>query len=105
MLEITSENFENFIMKDRALIEIYTQGCPPCKVMKEKILPQIESKIAVGVFNANNNAFLLNRFMEDCGSFTSVPLILYYKNGEFQKRHNGAMPLKDLEDFIEDEEL
>ncbi len=103
MIELNNENFDDYIFKSKILIEIYTKTCNPCKIMKETVLPQIEDQIDVGTIDAAGNMFLLNRVMSDCGSISGVPVLLLYENGQFVKRHNGAMTLQQLEGFIEND--
>jgi thioredoxin-like negative regulator of GroEL len=67
---------------DRALVELYTDGCSICASM-EPVLGNVAraTDVAVGLVNPRDDPPLVDRFQVQ-----SVPLLVYFEDGEPVRR-------------------
>jgi thioredoxin 1 len=102
MIREASNNFESEITSGTILVEVYTPMCRPCNIMKETVLPNVETAEVLTV-NAVQNPNAMQFIQRTAGSISSVPVLLLFKDGEFVKKHVGYMNLEDVENFIGEE--
>lgn len=99
ILELTSENFENDVLKSEktVLIDFYAEWCGPCKMMT----PVVE---AVAKENENVKVCKLNvDEVQDIAikyGVMSIPTFIVIKNGEEVDRIVGAVDKSTLENAI-----
>lgn len=100
-MELTKENFDEFIAKNKiAIIDFWAIWCGPCKMMKP-ILEELESDkgITIGKIDADEQLELSQKF-----NIVSIPTIVVLENGVPVKTLTGAMPkhklVKELEPWI-----
>lgn len=98
--ELTNENFNEIInSKDLVLIQISTNFCQPCKVLKP-IVEEVSNTLTnvyFGKLDAEQNGDTVNEL-----GVRSVPTILLYKDGAEVERLVGIHNKKKLTDLIEE---
>ncbi len=92
---ITSENFENEVMKSTkpVLIDFYADWCGPCKMLGpviEKLAEEIDYA-KVGKINVDNENALASAF-----GVMSIPTVVVMKNGQVVSKAVGVQSKEKL---------
>ena len=102
ILEVTDANFADEIEAGEGLqmIDFWATWCGPCK-MVAPIVEELASEYAdkglrVGKLNVDSNPSVTTRFR-----VTSIPSILFFKDGELVDKVIGAVPRPHLEEKIQ----
>jgi thiol-disulfide isomerase/thioredoxin len=85
---------------DRVLLEAYTDGCGICASM-DPVLGNVAraTDVAVALVNPRDDPPLVERLQ-----VTSVPLLVYYEDGEPVRRlADGFQSVEDVLAFVDDE--
>lgn len=83
---------------DRVLLEAYTEGCSMCAAM-EPVLGNVAraTHVAVALVNPRDDPVLVDRLQ-----VTSVPLLVYYEDGEERRRlAEGFQGADAVLDFVD----
>lgn len=100
--EFTDENVQKIIDEGKpVVIDFWATWCGPCKRMSpliDEVAQQYEGKAVIGKYNLDDN----NDFAT-ANRITSIPTILFFKNGELQRdlRLAGSQSKASLEGQIE----
>ena len=98
--ELTNENFKEIInSKEIVLVQVYTNFCQPCKLLKP-IVEELSNNLT-NVYFAKLDAEQNNEKANELG-IRSVPTIIIYKNGEPIEKLIGIQSKKKLTDLIEE---
>ena len=100
VIEVTSSNFDEEVINSSVpvLIDFYADWCGPCKILSpivEEVSSQYEDVKFVKI-NIDSNQDIANDYM-----ITSIPTLVYIKNGEEQNRVLGAVDKDTVETLIE----
>lgn len=99
---LNSENFESKALSQGAfaLIDFYSDSCVPCKRMSP-LLAELEESYAGRVFVGKVNIAYETELVEKY-EITSVPTLLFFKDGVEIERLTGVQKKADLEKIIEE---
>ncbi len=95
--DIKDTELDEMVKEGFHIVDIYGTYCVPCKQLSavfeeiEKEVPQI----SVLKINSDENKDIINRF-----SITSVPTLLFYKDGEIVNKKIGFLPKEDIFDIV-----
>ena len=100
VIEVTSSNFNEEVINSSVpvLIDFYAAWCGPCKIFSpivEEVSSQYEDVKFVKI-DIDSNQDIANDYM-----ITSIPTLVYIKNGEEQNRVLGAVDKATVETLIE----
>lgn len=96
VLKITSENFEEEVLKSdkKVLIDFYADWCGPCKMMSpiiDQIAEEKAEQIKVGKVNVDENQDLAMEY-----DVMSIPTIIIVNNGEVEKTFIGVTDKNEI---------
>ena len=99
-LRVNCDNFDKEVLQSDqpVLVDFYSDSCIPCKMLAP-VLSQIESensdRLKVVKVNVNFDIELAERF-----DVQAAPTLVYFKKGEEQARHRGAVRKDEIEAMI-----
>ncbi len=102
IVELTSENFENEVLKSNlpVLVYFWAAWCGPCRMVApvlEELSEEYSEKIKIAKVNVDESQELAAKY-----TIMSIPTLLLFKDGEIQKKLVGAMSKKNLETELAD---
>ncbi|MDW3095033.1 MAG: thioredoxin TrxC [Gammaproteobacteria bacterium] len=100
-IELSDNNFSRFIDKTSipVVVDFWASWCGPC-IMMAPIFAQVSNQLEPRVILAKVNTESSHAIASQYG-IRSIPSILIFKNGKEISRQSGAMDLKTLSNFIQ----
>ncbi len=99
MTDLNINNFDEFIKNNpNAVVDLWAPWCGPCRMLG----PVIEEVVAqhpdykLGKVNVDENEEIARMF--NC---TSIPMVLFFKNGEVVNKFVGYKPKAQLEEYFD----
>ncbi len=100
MLEISDQEFEDVIQKNRVVvIDFWAAWCPPCRALApimEELSREYEGRVVVAKINVDQNRAKAEEY-----GIRSIPTLLFFKEGKLMDRQVGAVPKKVIQERIE----
>jgi len=93
---ITDQNFAEMTSKGAVLVDLYAEWCGPCKMMApiiDELATDNEGKIAIYKLDVDENQATPGKF-----GVSSIPVLVFLKDGEEVGRMVGFQSKDDLED-------
>ena len=81
------------------LLDFWAEWCGPCKMiapMLDEVADKYEDKLDVVKLNVDENPNVAQKF-----GIRSIPTLMLFKDGAVQAQLMGAMPLRQLEEFLD----
>lgn len=82
-----------------AMVDVWATWCGPCKMMGpviDKIAEEYDGKVLVGKVDADEEMEIAQRF-----SISSIPTIIFFKNGEEIDRKVGVQPESAIKKILD----
>ena len=101
IVHTNDDNFEADVPNsDKAvLLDFWAEWCGPCKMIApllDEAADQYEDKLTVAKLNIDENPNTPAKYQ-----IRSIPTLMLFKDGNVLAQKLGAMPKKDLTDFLE----
>lgn len=99
-MTLTAENFDELVLKSAkpVVVDLWATWCGPCRMLApvlEEVIEDHNGEVLLGKVDVDENPALAMRF-----GVSSIPTLLFFKNGELVNKSIGYIPAEDIEDYI-----
>jgi len=100
-LLLDAKDFEAEVLKadQPVLVDFYAEWCGPCRMLGpiiEELAKDYEGKVKIFKLNVDNAQELAAQY-----GVSSIPTVIFFKNGEKVDQFLGALPKEKIEEYIQ----
>jgi thioredoxin 1 len=100
-LPVTDEDFEVEVLQSNlpVVVDFWSSTCPPCQVMGgllNELGPEFVGKVKFLKLRVDENPAVTAQFQ-----ISSVPTLIFFRNGKMVDRITGLIPLMPLKEKLE----
>ncbi len=100
VLKISDENHEDMVKQHSMLVvDCFADWCGPCRMIAPfvvELATEYSGKVAFGKVDVDQSPGVSRQY-----SISSIPTLLFFKDGKLVERHVGALPKPALKDKVE----
>jgi len=100
MLEISDEEFDELVNRNRAVVvDFWAPWCPPCRAIApilEELSKEYEGKVVMAKINVDQHTKKAEQY-----GIRSIPTLLFFRDGKLVDRQIGAVPKRVIQEKIE----
>ena len=101
VIEINDKDFEQQVLKSSlpVVVDFWAPWCGPCRMIGpivEKLSEEFKGKLKFCKVNVDENQQLASKY-----KVMSIPMLIFFKNGQLIEQSMGAVPEKTLRSKVQ----
>ena len=101
VIEISDKDFEQQVLKSSlpVVVDFWAPRCGPCRMIGpivEKLSEEFKGKLKFCKVNVDENQQLASKY-----KVMSIPMLIFFKNGQLIEQSMGAVPEKTLRSKVQ----